>query len=475
MKASKAKRAWSITNKLIFLYTLSAAVILFLASGFLYWALVNNFEMDNTRLLVDKITIMRVILQDQPDISTLQQDLEWEGAGLALRQSYYIRVLEQGAILLESHDMDKMIPTSVFPAPKAAKEMPGEGVRWRSPDGHTYMLMAAWSDPDPFTGKIRLIQVALDETDDVTLIAKYRRNLVLALVLGIMFSALTGVAVARKGMRPLEEITEAASSITATQLHKRISAGPWPRELQDLANAFDQMLTRLEDSFIRLSQFSADLAHELRTPINNLVGEAEVALARVRSLEEYQQVLESSLEEYGRLSRMIDSLLFLARAENEQARLPLSCLNAHDEIQAVIEFFETLAEEQGVQVVSHGEASLAADPILFRRTMSNLLANALRYTPRGGSVTFSVAAQPDRSVRILVEDTGSGIAEEHLPRIFDRFYRADHARSNHPSGSGLGLAIVKSIMNLHGGSIHIHSTVGEGTTVELDFPPSDCG
>ncbi len=235
-------------------------------------------------------------------------------------------------------------------------------------------------------------------------------------------------------------------------------------------SALKGALDRLKDSHARISQFSADLAHELRTPINNLRGEAEVALSRSRTADEYREVLESSLEEYARLSRMIDSLLFLARAESPETQIERKWFGAREEIAGVRDFLDAIAEEQGVEVTCHGNELLNADPMLFRRAVSNLLTNALQHTPRGGKVCISVKKLSDASVEVSVSDTGFGIPPEHLPRIFDRFYRVNHARSQ-PKGMGLGLSIVKSIMDLHGGSVTIQSERGAGTIASLRFPP----
>jgi len=310
----------------------------------------------------------------------------------------------------------------------------------------------------------------LDISSEQSLVRDYGRKVAIVLVLGLIFASVGGALLARRGMKPLAEITQAAQRITSSQLHERIAAPGWPNELSALATAFDGMLSRLENSFRRLSQFSADLAHELRTPINNLMGEAEVGLSRERSPDEYRDVLESILEECGRLSRMIDRLLFLARAENAQTRIERTRLNACHEMKAVRDFHEALAEEQGVRVVCTGDAEMDADPFLFRRALANLLSNALQFTAAGGTVTLAAVATEDGSVDVHVRDTGSGIDPEHLPHIFDRFYRADRSRSQNPAGTGLGLAIVKSIMELHGGSVAISSTPGRGTTVTLHFP-----
>ena len=181
-------------------------------------------------------------------------------------------------------------------------------------------------------------------------------------------------------------------------------------------------------------------------------------------------MLASGLEECGRLSRLIDSMLFLARAENAETELKRSPLDARREIEAVREFYEVVAEEQGVEVACTGEGQLNADPLLFRQALGNLLSNALHYTPRGGKVLISVAHPANGSLDIGVTDTGAGIDSEHLPHIFDRFYRADRSRTQNPQGFGLGLAIVKSILTLHGGTVAIKSAPGAGTTVVLKFP-----
>jgi two-component system heavy metal sensor histidine kinase CusS len=291
------------------------------------------------------------------------------------------------------------------------------------------------------------------------------------LLAGLVLSAGLSMLAVRKGLAPLQEIRKKAQLITSAQLHERIRAERWPEELADLASAFDGMLDRLEESFHRLSQFSADLAHELRTPINNLMGEAEVTLSRSRMPEEYRLVLESGLEEYSRLSRMIDSLLFLARAEQPVPHIERTQLRAERELEAVRAYYEAMAEEKGVSLFCNGKAALYADAALFRRAVGNLVSNALYHTQIGEKITLTVEEKGDQWAEIRVSDTGSGIETEHLPRLFDRFYRVDSARSAHPDGSGLGLAIVKSIMMMHGGTVEIHSMIRQGTTAMLRFPP----
>ncbi|MBI4620790.1 MAG: heavy metal sensor histidine kinase [Desulfobacterales bacterium] len=466
---------WSITRRLTFLYTLSASGILVIATVSLYWVLINNLEKEDNQFIVNKIQVLRVILQERPDnLGALEEEVKWEGAALRFTK-YYARVLDEGKhTLIETPGMGNIIPVSLFPAPSGVTENPKNGIKQRSRDGRTYLLMAAWAEVGHLNGKKQLLQAALDVSPENTLIAEYRRKLSFVLILGILCSAAAGFLVAKKGMQPLEEITETVQRITSTRLNERIGMMQWPRELVSLATAFDNMLERLEDSFIRLSQFSADLAHELRTPINNLMGEAEVALSRARTPEEYRQVLESSLEEYTRLSHMIDSLLFLARAESAEAKIERVLFDTLKEIESVREFHNVIAEEQGIEITCHGNGLLKADPILFRRAISNLLSNALQYTPQRGRITISVKqSSDDQSVEVSVSDTGSGIEPEHLARIFDRFYRDDRSRSQYPKGTGLGFAIVKSIMDMHGGTVVIQSEPNKGSTVTLRFPSAN--
>ena len=463
-------KTWSITGRLTFLYTLSTFGMLLVATGFLHWALTSNLEREDNQFLADKVHVLRAILGERPaDSSALEEEVKWEGVTFRFTK-YYARVLDRhGRSLIETSGMGDVLAVSLFPSPVGVEQLPRKGVS-RALAGRSYLMMAARARTG--NGRQRIIQVALDMSRENDLIADYRKKLALVLFLGILLSAGFGVASARRGMRPLQEITRKAQLITSSQLHERVDAARWPRELTALAQALDDMLDRLEDSFGRLSQFSADLAHELRTPINNLMGEAEVALSRARSAEEYRQVLESGLEEYARLSHTIDSLLFLARAESAKMQIARETLDLRQELETVREFHDAVAAERGVETSCTGDARIGADPTLLRRALSNLLGNALQHTPPGGKIVLSATELPDRSAEVKIADTGCGIEPQHLDKIFDRFYRADSARSANSPGTGLGLAIVKSIMSLHGGTVAVHSEPRRGTTVTLRFPPA---
>jgi two-component system heavy metal sensor histidine kinase CusS len=229
------------------------------------------------------------------------------------------------------------------------------------------------------------------------------------------------------------------------------------------------MLLRLQQGFDRLWQFTTDLAHDLRTPIGNMRGASEVALTRVRSASEYQALLASNIEECDRVTRMIESVLFLARAESPHFALTRATFDASEELHRIGEYFEGLAAEAGVDICIRGEARINAEQELFRRAISNLLANALRYTPAGATISITVTAASE-GTSVAVQNAGTGIAPADVGKVFERFYRADTSRTDSGMASGLGLAIVKTIMDLHGGRASVRSEVGGLTTFELYFP-----
>ena len=317
---------------------------------------------------------------------------------------------------------------------------------------------------DQVSGDTYLIQMGQDRTADVQFTRQFGALLFVVLLFGIGLSALIAATVAKRGLQPLASMTDSLQRVGPMHFHERVPPREWPRELQPLAAAFDEMLVRLEDSFTRLSQFSADIAHEIRTPVANIRGEAEVALTRERTPAEYREVMESNVAECERLSGIVDNLLFLARAESAEGHIQRATFDGRAEIQKIAAFYETVAEEQKISITCAGSGNVSADPLLFTRAVSNLVENALRFTPARGRILVSIAMNNGQS-EISVSDNGCGIAKEHLSRVFDRFYRVDPSRSS--AGAGLGLSLVKSIAELHGGTATLESEVGRGTTVTL--------
>lgn len=463
--------SWSLAARLTAWYAGSAFLLILAATGFLYWALVSNLDREDDQFLADKVHILRLFIREKPhDITPLVQEAEWEWAASQHAQ-LSVRILDaDGRAVVETPGMGEELAPTLFPTPADADAEPGTGVEIRSRAGKSFRILAARAAVDD-RGPDRVIQVALNRTYEEDLLAGYRRNLWIVLGGALLLCALMGYRIAQRGLRPVAQITEMARRIRSSTLDERIATSGLPTELSVLVATMNGMLERLEESFNRLSRFSADIAHELRTPVNNLRGEAEVALGKLRSPEEYREVLSSCLEECARLARIIDSLLFLARAESPETQIAKEPIDVGRELAAVRDFYEAAAAEAGItlELTCPDGVVVNLDRTLFQRALGNLVANAVAHTGTGGTVTLA-ASRTGYSVRVEVSDTGCGIPKAHLPHVFDRFYRVDAARSTASGGVGLGLAIVKSIASLHGGSATIQSEVGKGTRVTLAFP-----
>lgn len=305
-------------------------------------------------------------------------------------------------------------------------------------------------------GESVTIAVARSLADRMALLAKYQRDVALSLLTGLLVAVLLSYLLVRRALRPLRTMANSASAITAQRLSTRMPLKDAPTELLALATSLNDMLARLEQGFVRVWQFTVDLAHDLRTPVGNLRGANEVALNRHRTIAEYEALLGSNIEECDRVSRTIESVLFLARAESPQFALQRVMLDTKQELHRIADYFEGLSSEAGVTIIVEASATVFADRDLFRRAVNNLLSNALRYTPSGPAIHLR-AVNTEHGVDVSVENPGRGIAPEHLDKLFDRFYRVDRSRSDSANSTGLGLSIVNSIMELHGGSVSVQS------------------
>jgi two-component system heavy metal sensor histidine kinase CusS len=460
--SSRSFEARSIASQLILLFTLAAAVLLCTGLGVLYWIVVEHaFEEDN-EVLADKVFAIRADLGRLSGPQLIDQELNLFRGGD--RSAYWVRVLDPtNHPMTQTPGMDELLPAHLFP-PKPVDPVSIPRPIDHRTDGKLFALLTTVAQ---IGGQPHTIQIAQDRSTDQDFSRSFRALLVAVLVCGIGASAVIARLFTQKSLRPIVELTQSFERIGPKRLDERVPPAGWPRELQPLAVAYDAMLDRLEESFTRLSQFSADLAHELRTPIANLRGESEVALTRMRTAEEYRDVIESNVAECERLSGIIDNLLFLARAEAADGPIPRVRFDGRAAIEKLVGYYETVTEERQITISCSGRGEIYADQLLFGRAVSNLVDNAVRYTADGGTIEIGLASDP-RQTRVTVRDTGSGIAPEHLPRVFDRFYRAEPSRTSY--GTGLGLALVRSIMDLHGGRAEVESEVGRGTALTLSFP-----
>jgi len=467
-------RPWtgSIVARMTAWYAGSALVLILAATGFLYWVLATSFDAEDRRTLANTVTDLRLLLRASGELRLPEAATPVPSHSLRQPQEIWVRIVDaEGRTLLESPGMDGELPVAVFPPPaqvEAGQDVNGEVA---TASGRLFQVLSARALADPGHPDGRVLQVAMDRAAEELLLVHYRERLWLVLVVSVVLCSAMGYVIARRGMRPIERVTATARRVRSSTLHERIDTTDLPAELRALAATFNEMLDRLEESFEQISQFSADVAHELRTPISNLRGELEVALGKHRPADEYRDILGSALEECVRISRVIQSLLFLARAETGPANAHHDTIQVHQEIEAVLDFYEAAAADAGVTLHVEGKADLPAsfDRTLFQQAVGNLVANAIAHTPPGGQVTIR-SGSDGALLRIEVADTGRGIAPEHLPHVFDRFYRADRARSGSGGNLGLGLAMVRSIATLHGGRVAISSQVGQGTRVTLETP-----
>jgi len=304
-----------------------------------------------------------------------------------------------------------------------------------------------------------------------TSLALFRRVCAIGMVIAVLLAVGAGRFLARRSLRPMQTVTETARRIGADSLTERIPLADTDDELDQLARTLNNMLERIEHHVRQVQQFTADASHELRSPLAALRGSAELALTRPRSAKELRQVIEESIEHYDRLARVAEDLLLLTRADAGDQILHCEPVRFDSAVQDVVDLYTPLAQECGVDLTFSHPAGiqLKADGTRLRQLVGNLIDNAIRYTEAGDQVTVSLV-QANGMACLSVGDTGVGIPAEHLSRIFDRFYRADRARSAKHGGAGLGLSICRMIAEAHGGKVDISSAPGEGTRVTAVIP-----
>ncbi|NML30504.1 heavy metal sensor histidine kinase [Paraburkholderia antibiotica] len=337
-------------------------------------------------------------------------------------------------------------------------------------DGFRYvsaLAPLASEGPDAKARKVNVV-VQYDYSRQRALLRTYSINVMLVTLLGTFVSALVAYSLARLGLRPLKLLAERADQVSSSKLTQPLPDISMTGEMLALNQAFNRMLKRLNESFDRLSRFSADLAHDMRTPLANMLAESQVALSRPREAHEYRAVIESSIDETQRLSGMIEDMLFLARSENRLHKIDMVKIDARAEAEQVAGYYEMLAADRNVTLQVIGDAHFDGNRLLVQRALSNLLSNALNHAPSGSEVVVQCSERGALS-EIAVIDNGPGIGAEHIEPIFDRFYLVDPARHESTFGTGLGLAIVKSIMDEHRGSCSVTSEPGVRTAFVLSF------
>ncbi len=469
---SAPRRSLALTLRLVAGYTLVALATLSVGGWFLHRGLLQSFHAEDADMLSGHIARLRADVRKRPaDLHEAEEHISASADQTQVEKIYGTLLDSSGRVLLRSRGAEALAPPpEAYPAAVSPNEKLSGVNEWRSPGGALCFIAVA--EVERHKGQPPLIyQVVMEATHVEAWMMNFRRQLMVVVGVGTLASSLLAWFITRRGLTPLRDITASVQRVTASGLEEQLGARAWPAELSTLAAEFDKMLARLRDSFERLSQFTADAAHEFRTPMNNLMGATSLTLSRDRTPDDYRRTLEANFEEYERLSRMVESLLFLARAEHAGSGLHKQFLDAVGAARSVIDFFSALAEEKDVTLTVSGVTALHADETLFRQALTNLVSNAIRHTPPGGHVSITLSTAADGGAIVAVQDTGSGISPGHLPYVFERFYRADASRTGSTSGAGLGLSLVQTLMTLHGGTVTAESESGQGSVFTLRFPP----
>jgi len=320
-------------------------------------------------------------------------------------------------------------------------------------------------------GKDYLVVTAEPLHDLVEQLESIRRIFYLGFPASLLVAGIGGFILAKKSLAPVVAMSNQAERISARNLHERLSVGNKSDELGHLARVFNDLLARLDRSFESMREFMADASHELRTPLSIIRGEADVALSQDRDAIEYKEALAIVQDESKRLSRIVDDMLALARADAEERPLEIEEFYLNDLVEECCKSASVLAVREGVSLTLDPTPDIAfrGDEVLVRRMFLNLLDNAIKYTPSGGSISVRLVAEAG-NVKIIVSDTGIGIPADSAPHIFERFYRVDKARSRVDGGSGLGLAIARWVAEAHKGSIDLTCRPGHGSEFTVSLP-----
>jgi two-component system heavy metal sensor histidine kinase CusS len=459
----KAALRHSLTLRVTLAFMLIVALTAAGLGIYLYRAFVAEIARRDDLQLLGKLRQVQIVLGRPGAAELLAAQPDFFRDTMSGQENSLVRIVGPGgAVLADINPRGER-----YPVPPAAGLAPGRDAiaGWTAQGGIPGRVVA---------GSARLgttqvaVVVARAYAERTAMFARYRAHILAACAAGALLAAALAALMLRRGLRPLRKVAEHAALIKPGTLAQRLDIGAAPIELRPLIDAFNAMLQRLQDGYARLSGFSADLAHEFRTPVTNMIGQSQVALGQGRSREEYEALLASNIEELERLARMIESMLFLARAGQDEVVLARQPLVALDELERVADFFEGMAEERGLRLQCSGEGRFAADPALVRRALANLVSNAVRHADAGSTITLHAEPRPGM-LELSVTNVGAAIPREHLEHLFERFYRVDSARSDAEGSTGLGLSIVSAIMNLHGGKATVQSN-GRETRFILAFP-----
>lgn len=460
----------SLTLRLTLLFAAGSTVVLVVLGYLVAMAVQRHFvEIDRDELLgkVELVRHMIAKLGTAADFKAMPGRMD---DALIGHRHLHVRISDPAGRLLYSTP-ESQFPDEHFPMTASLPDSAQPDIATWYHGGHALRGTMVVVETSLADMPRVVVAVAISIDHHVAFFQGFARTLWISIAISVLVTAILGWVAAARGLRPVRQMAAVAQSVSASRLHDRLGLVELPGELVDLATAFNGMLARLEDSFRRLSEFSSDLAHELQTPLSNVMTQTQVALSRPRTAEEYREVLYSSLEECDRLARTIADMLYLAKSDHGQIVSRAEQIDLASEVRKLFDFYDALVEDRAVRLSCSGAASLNGDRLMIRRALSNLLSNAIAHTPAGGHIEVLLQADESGAATIRVRNEGETIPAGHLPRLFDRFYRVDPARERTTGGAGLGLAITKSIVTAHGGTISASSADGV-TVFEIALPPA---
>jgi len=442
-------RSQSLVVRITILFALIVCVVVSMVGGSLYHATSLTLSTRADYQLIGRVEHFRSLLHDLYTIQEIEARPRLFETMLGDRQDVIIFRRPGVAPFINVNPENLPLPP-VVPVPvNRAVDLDAlyEGTR---PDGVRMRWVAAQAQVGD-TGQVVEIIAAHVMTQEARVLSTYLVRVWINVAIAVLVTALLAWWVSSRGLTPLRKMADKAAEITPNTLSARLDVGNTPTELQSLAVSFNAMLDRLSTGYERLLQFSADLAHEVRTPIGVLIGQTQVTLAHTRSESEYKSVLESNLEELERLGRIAQNILFLAQADHERQEIERTTLNTCEQLETIATYFEGLADERNLSFDVQAEGEMFVNEIMSRRAISNVVVNAVRYAEPGTTIRLT-GSEDAQGARIVIGNRGERVSPDELARLFDRFYRGDAARSEFTESSGLGLAIVQAIMRLHGGS-----------------------
>ncbi|WP_016835265.1 heavy metal sensor histidine kinase [Herbaspirillum lusitanum] len=453
-------RQRSLTVRLTALFALASTAVLVGLGLLIISTVAKHFTDQDEQLLEKELQLIRMVVNERgADAIT-----STFGEALHNHPGFYVHISSLSGQALYSTLNHATAP--ILAAAQSA--VPGRSFAVPVGQHQKFQAIKARLKDDQSARELQVI-VAVDTEIHDHFMRNFQTTLVLYIAGSVLIVVLLSWWAARRGLAPLRAMSDKVQAVSSHNFGERMSVEMLPIEIADLAAKLNAMLERLQRDFNRITNFSTDIAHELRTPITNLLTQTDVVLTQQRTNEAYRDILSSNAEELQRLARTISDMLFLAQTENGITLPSYERLSLQEEISELFDFYDALAEEKNVLMRLAGEASIRGDRLMVRRALSNLISNAMRYTPPAGVIAVSID-RSEKDISVHVENDGPEIPSEHLPHLFDRFYRADKARTKLDSDSaGLGLSITKAIMRAHQGEVSVRSAQGK-TRFTLLFP-----